>query len=124
MRVCVSGTYGVTSLVKRILFNTFSLHHKPTVLTTKYKTNGFEIVDIPISNSPLKCDMLILTCKTQTDIEPLAKEWLGFHRHLVIAIYENITEQPKLCPEPHFVRTDNMSREGIDEILRIIYTYK
>ncbi len=124
MRVCVSGTYGVTSLVKRILFNTFSLHHKPTILTTKYKRNGFEIVDVPKSNRVMKCDMLILTCKTQKDIEPIAKEWLGLHRQLIIAIYENDTEEPKLCPEAHFVRTDNMSREGIDEILRIIYTYK
>lgn len=124
MRICVSGTFGVTSLVNRLLFNTFSIQHKPTILTTIYKTNGFELIDIPRTNSPMKCNLLILTCKAQKDIEPLAKEWLGFHRHLVIAIYGNSTEEPKLCPEAHFVRTDNMSTEGIAEILRIIHTYK
>ena len=124
MRICVSGTFGVTSLVNRLLFDIFSLHHKPTILTTKYKVNGFEVVDMPAGCTPMKCDMLILTCKKQTDIEPVAKEWFGFHRHLVIALYGNSTEKPILCPEPHFIRTDNMSREGINEILRIIHTYK
>ena len=120
----MSGTFGVTSLINRIVYNTFSIHHKPTILTTKYRTNGYEIVDIPQTNRPIKCDLLILTCKTQKDIEPIAKEWFGFHRHLLIAIYGNSTEEAKLCPDPHFIRTDNMSREGIDEILRIIHTYK
>ena len=124
MRICVSGTYGVSSLVKRILFDTFSLRHKPTILTTIYKTNTFEVLDVPANNPPKKCDLLILTCTTQKDIERIAKLWFGFHRHLLIAIYENTTEEPLLCPEPHFIRTDNMSRQGIDEILRIIYTYK
>ena len=125
MRICVSGTFGVTSLVNRLLFNIFSIHHKPTILTTKYKVNGFEIIDMPISAlRPMKCDMLILTCQKQKDIEPVAKEWFGFHRHLVVAIYGNSNEEPMLCPEPHFIRTDNMSREGIDKILRIIHTYK
>lgn len=124
MRICVSGTFGVTSLVNRLLFNTFSILHKPTILTSIYKTNGFELIDIPRTNSPVKCDLLILTCKAQKDIEPLARQWFGFHRYLIIAIYENATEEPMLCPEAHFVRTDNMSRDGIDEILRIIHTYK
>ncbi len=125
MRICVSGTFGVTSLVNRIIYNTFTIHHKPTILTTKYRINDFEIVDMPINvMRPTKCKLLILTCKSQKDLEPIAKEWFGFHEHLVIAIYGNSPEEAKLCPEPHFVRTDNMSRDGIDEILRIIHTYK
>jgi len=124
MRICVSGTFGVTSLINRILFNTFSIFHKPTILTTKYKTNGFEIIDVPPKNRPIKCDLLILTCKKQADIERIAGEWFGFHRHLVIAIYGNSTEKAKLCPDPHFVKTDNMSGEGIEKIIRIIHTYK
>ena len=124
MRICVSGEYGVTSLVKRLLFNTFSIHHKPTVLTTIYNTNGFEVYDVPAQNNPVKCNILILTCKKQLNIESLAQKWLGYHDHLLIAIYENSDEQPLLCPNAHFIRTDNMSREGIDEILRIIHTYK
>ena len=124
MRICVSGTYGVTSLVNRLIFDSFTLHHKPTILITKYKVNGFEIVDLPAGSTPIKCNLLILTCKTQKDIEPIAKEWFGLHKQLVIAIYGNSAEEARLCPEPHFVRTDNMSKEGIDEILRIIHTYK
>ena len=125
MRICVSGTFGVTSLVSRLLFNTFSIQHKPTILTTKYKMNDFEIIDMPISVlRPVKCDLLILTCKTQKDIESIAREWFGFHRYLIVAIYENEDEKPLLCPEAHFIRTDNMSRDGICQILRIIHTYK
>lgn len=73
MRICVSGTFGVTSLVNRLVFNTFSLHHKPTILVTKYQTNGFEIVDLPAGCTPMKCDLLILTCKKQEHIESLAR---------------------------------------------------
>jgi len=124
MRICVTGAFGVTSLVKRLVFDTFSLHHKPTILTTKYRVDDFEIVDIPASAAPMQCCILILTCKTQKEIEPLARLWFGLHRHLVVAFYGNSKEQAKLCPDPHFVRTDNMSRDGILEILRIIHTYK
>ena len=124
MRICVSGTFGVTSLVNRLIFDRFSLHHKPTILVTKYRTNGFEVVDQPAGTPPMKCDLLILTCKTQEEIEPLAHKWFGFHQHLLIALYGNRSEEAKLCPEAHFVRTVNMSGEGIEEILRIIRVYK
>jgi len=106
------------------VFNTFSLHHKPTILVTKYKTNGFEVVDLPPDASPMKCNLLILTCKTQRAIEALARKWFGFHHHLIIAFYGDAPEKPKLCPEAHFVPVDNMSREGINEILKIIRLYK
>ena len=124
MRICVSGTFGVTSLVNRLVFDTFTLHHKPTILVTKYKTNGYEVVDLPAGACPMKCNVLILTCKTQQEIEALARAWLGFHHHLVIAFYGDAPEEPKLCPEPHFVPVDNMSRDGIQEILRLIHIYK
>ena len=126
MRICVTGTYGVTSLVNRLIFNTFSIHHKPTVLTTKYTLKDFEIFDVPDSEHtrPIKCHILILTCAKQQDVEEIARKWFGYHEHLVVAIYKNPTEEPKLCPEAHFVRADNMSREGIDKILQIIQTYK
>ena len=124
MRICISGTFGVTSLVNRLVFDTFTLHHKPTILVTKYKTNGYEVVDLPAEARPVKCDVLILTCKAQKKIEPLARKWLGFHHHLIIAFYGDAPEEAKLVPEPHFVRTDNMSRDGIQEILRLIHVYK
>ena len=124
MRICVSGTFGVTSLVNRLVFDTFTLHHKPTILVTKYKTNGYEVVDLPPAARPMKCDLLILTCKTQKEIEALARKWLGFHHHLVVAFYGDAPEEAKLVPEPHFVRTDNMSAEGIKKILQIIRVYK
>ena len=124
MRICVSGTFGVTSLVNRLVFNTFTLHHKPTILVTKYKTNGFEVVDLPASAAPMNSEMLILTCKTQQEIEPLARKWFGFHHVLVIAFYGKAPEEARLVPEAHFVPVDNMSREGINEILQIIHVYK
>lgn len=120
MRICVSGTFGVTSLVNRVVFNTFSLLHKPTILVTKYRTNGFEVVDLPASAAPMHCNLLILTCKTQQEIEPLARKWFGFHHVLVIAFYGKAPEEARLCPEAHFVPVDNMSREGIEKILQII----
>lgn len=123
MRICVSGTFGVSSLVNRLVFNTFSLHHVPTVLVTKYRTNGFEIVDLPASAAPMTCDVLILTCKTQKEIEPLVLKWFGFHKHFVIAFYGSV-EKALLCNAGHFIVTNNMSREGIGKILQIIRTYK
>ena len=126
MRICVTGSFGVTSLVNRLIYNTFSLHHKPTYLTTKYNISNFEIVDVPHNQatSPLKCQLLIITCKSQQNIIHIARQWFGFHKHLVVAIYDNENEHATLCPEAHFVRVDNMSREGIDKLLQIIQTYK
>tara|TARA_B110000858_G_scaffold154717_1_gene176565 strand:+ start:40 stop:435 length:396 start_codon:yes stop_codon:yes gene_type:complete len=124
MRICVSGTFGVTSLVNRLVFNTFSLHHKPTILVTKYRTNGFEVVDLPPDASPINCDLLILTCKAQEDIKALARKWFGFHHHLIIAFFGDAPEEPKLVPAAHFIKADNMSAEGIEEILKIIRLYK
>ena len=123
MRICVSGTFGVSSLVNRLVFNEFSLHHVPTILVTKYRTNGFEVVDLPASAAPMHCEMLILTCKTQKEIEPLVLKWFGLHKLFVIAIYGSV-EKAVLCNAGHFIVTDNMSREGIGKILQIIRTYK
>ena len=72
----------------------------------------------------MKCNLLILTCKTQNEIEALARDWFGFHKHLIIAFYGDAPEEAKLVPEAHFVQTDNMSAEGIEKILKIIRLYK
>ena len=126
MRICISGTFGVTSLVHRLVNNTFSLHHKPSYLTTIYRLNDFEVFDVPnlMHCPPIKCHILILTCSTQKDIFDIARKWFGLHKHLIVAIYNNDTERAALCPDSLFVRVDNMSREGIDKILQIIRTYK
>ena len=126
MRICVTGSFGVTSLVNRLVYNTFSLHHKPTYITTKYNITNFEVVDVPHNNAttPIKCNLLILTCKSQKNIIHIARQWFGFHKHLAVAIYENRNEIATLCTEAHFVKVDNMSCEGIDKLLQIIQTYK
>lgn len=124
MIICVTGTHGTTSLVHRIVYDTFSVIHKPTILTTIYKENGFTVMDIPEDNRPHKCDMLILTCKSQNELTHIAEKWLGYHKSLIVAIVNSKPEIPILCTEPYLVFVDNMSREGIQDILRLIHINK
>lgn len=124
MIICVTGTYGCTSLVHRLLYDTFTLLQKPTILTTIYHENEFTLVDTPPNNAPQKCDMLILTCQKQSDVADIARKWFGFHKRLVVAIVNAPLEKPKLCLEPYLVQVDNMSRQGIQDILRLIHINK
>ena len=121
MIICVTGTYGTTSLVHRIVYDTFSIIHKPTILTTIYKENDYTIMDIPPRNKPYKCDILIITCKKQSDVTHIAREWIGYHKRLIIAIINAPIERPLLCTEPYLIPVNNMSREGIQDILRLIH---
>lgn len=124
MIICVTGTYGTSSLVRRIVYDQFSVIHKPTVLTTIYKENGYTVMDIPQDNRPYKCHMLIITCQKQGDVAHIAREWLGYHKTLVIALVNSKPEPPILCTEPYLVQVDNMSRQGIQDILRLIHINK
>ena len=124
MIICVTGTYGTTSLVHRILYDTFSILHTPTLLTTIYKVNDFTVIDSPPQHPPRRCHMLILTCRKQRDVEDIARKWLGYHNILVVALVNTNAEQPSLCPKPHLVQVDNMSKEGIHDILRLIHINK
>ena len=124
MIICVTGTYGTTSLVNRLVYDTFSIIHKPTILTTIYDENGFTVVDVPPSNIPQKCDILIITCQRQMDVAHLAEKWLTYHKCLIIAIVNAKKEKPLLCAAPYLISVDNMSREGIQDILRLIHINK
>lgn len=124
MIICVTGTYGTTSLVNRLVFDTFSIIHKPTILTTIYNENGYTVVDVPPSNKPQKCHVLIITCQRQKDAAYLAEKWLTYHQCLIVAIVNAPKERPILCTEPYLVSVDNMSREGIQDILRLIHINK
>lgn len=124
MIICITGTYGTTSLAHRLLYDSFSIIHKPTILTTIYKENGFTVVDVPPENEPMACHMLILTCQCQAEVEHLARKWLGFHTTLLVALVNAPMEIPKLCPTPYLIQVDNMSRQGIHEILRLIHINK
>lgn len=124
MIICITGTYGCTSLVHRLLYDTFSVLHKPTILTTIYYENDFTIVDTPPENPPQTCDILILTCQKQAEVEEIARKWLGFHKKLIVAIVNAPLEVPRLCSKPYLVQVDNMSRQGIQDILRLIHINK
>lgn len=122
----MSGTFGTTSLVTRILYDEFSILHKPTVLTTVYREGEFEVLDVPDNsmNVPVRCDMLILTCKSQRDVEHIVRKWFGLHKQLVVALVDTVPEKAVLCPESHLVRVNNMTREGLHKILLLIQAYK
>ena len=124
MIICITGTYGTTSLVHRILYDTFSVIHKPTILTTIYKENGFTIMDVPPTNKPQICNVLIITCQKQADVANIARKWFGYHTCLIVAIVNAPTEQPVLCTRPYLINVDNMSREGIQEVLRLVHINK
>ena len=124
MIICVTGTYGTTSLVHRIMYDTFSIIHKPTILTTIYKENGFTVMDVPPANKPQKCNILIITCQKQSHVANIAEKWFGYHTCLIVAIVNAPPERPLLCTSPYLIDVDNMSREGIQDILRLIHINK
>lgn len=124
MIICITGTYGNTSLAHRILYNEFSIIHKPTILTTIYKVNGYTVADIPSENPPMKCDILILTCQKQKDVADIARKWIGYHKRIIVALVNTHQEVPILCPSEYLVSVDNMANEGIHTILRLIHINK
>ena len=124
MIICVTGTYGTTALVNRLVYDTFSIIHKPTILTTIYNENGYTVVDVPPANKPRKCHILIITCQRQNDVLDIAEKWLTYHQCLIVAIVNAPKEKPLLCTTPYLVSVDNMSREGIQDILRLIHINK
>ena len=126
MRICITGTYGTSSLVSRLLYDEFSVLHKPTLLTTIYKEGEYEVVDVPDLDhaAAVKCDVLILTCKTQEDVKHIARKWFGKHKCLIVALIDAHPEDPTLCPAEHLVQVNNMSREGLIKIVQLIRAYK
>lgn len=108
------------------MYNEFSVIHKPTYLTHIYRADHYEVYDVPNQphTRPVQCDMLILTCRTQSDVAPIAREWFGYHKKLIVALVNTTPEKARLCPDEHLVQVDNMSCEGISNILRLIRTYK
>lgn len=126
MKICVTGTYGTSSLVSRLLYDAFSIQHKPTWLTTIYKEGTYTVLDIPNlpHTLPVQCDFLILACKTQQDVKHIARKWFGKHKHLIVALIDTLPEDAILCPKEHLVQVDNMTREGLIKIVQLIHTYK
>jgi len=126
MRICISGTFGTSSLGSRLLYDEFSILHKPTVLTTIYKEGEYEVVDVPNLEhaAAVKCDFLILTCKTQKEVEHIARKWFGKHTHLIVALIDADPEHPELCPAEHLIHVNNMTREGLLKLVQLIRAYK
>ena len=126
MRICVTGTYGTSSLVSRLLYDEFSILHKPTLLTTVYNEGAYKVMDMPNNDTtvPVQCDMLIITCKSQKDIEHIVRKWFGMHKHLVVALIDAPPEDATLCPDEHLLHINNMTRDGLLKLVQIIQTYK
>ena len=126
MRICVTGTFGTTSLVHRLLYDELSIIHKPTLLTNIYNEGGCEVMDMPNIDyiKPVPCDILILTCKSQTHVQHLARQWFGFHKHLIVALIDTKPEEAILCPKEHLLMINNMTREGLLKLLQLVHAYK
>jgi hypothetical protein len=126
VRVCVAGTVGKTSLIHRMLYNTFSLHYKPTNFITIYTHDDLEVVEIPRSEHgrPMECDILVLACRSQRDVVDVAAQWFGYHRHLfVVLVCAKKAEKAVLCPEAHLVHVDNIANAGIQKLLHMMLVY-
>ena len=95
-------------------------------MTTIYKEGGYEVIDVPDlkHTATMQCDILILTCKTQRDVEHIARKWFGRHKRLIVALIDTDPEDPLLCPAEHLVRVNNMTREGLIKIVQLIRAYK
>ena len=126
MRICVTGTFGTSSLVSRLIYDEFSILHTPTMLTTIYREGEYEVMDIPDNDMavPVRCDMLIVTCKSQKDVEGLVRKWFGLHKCLVIALINSTHEDALLCPKENLLHIDNMTRDGLLNLVQLIHAYK
>ena len=126
MRICITGTYGTTSLVHRLLYDEFSILHKPTMLTTIYHEGAYEIIDVPDNDMavPMQCDMLVVTCKSQESAKHLVRKWFGLHKKLIIALIDSQPEDAMLCPDEHLLHINNMTRDGLLKIVQLIQAYK
>ena len=126
MRICITGTFGTTSLVHRLLYDEFSVLHKPTLLTNIYREGEYEVMDMPNVDhvKPMPCDILILTCKSQTHVQHIARQWFGYHKHLIVALIDSKQEQATLCPKEHLIMVNNMTREGLLKLLQLVHAYK
>lgn len=95
-------------------------------MTTIYKEGDYEIIDIPnLPHSvPIKCDILLLTCKTQSEVTDMVRAWFGKHKHLFIILVDSKPEDPVLCPCEHLVHVNNMTREGLLKLVQLIHAYK
>jgi hypothetical protein len=119
MRVCVAGPRGKTSLIRRLLYDEFSLRTCPTTFITMYHAGDWEFVEVPLTahGRPMKCDVLLL-CGTQCELVDLARAWFGYHRSLFVVV--PVMERPVLCPLDRLFCVDSMSNEGIEELKRAL----
>lgn len=126
MRICVTGTFGTTSLVHRLIYDEFSILHHPTILTTVYREGMYEVMDIPENNMtvPVRCDILIITCKSQKDVEHIVRKWFGLHKRLIVALIDSQNEDAILCPKEHLLHINNMTRDGLLKLVQLIHAYK
>lgn len=126
MRICITGTFGTTSLVLRLMYDEFSILHKPTLLTTIYREGRYEVIDVPDNSmtKPLPCDVLIITCKSQKDVQHIARKWFGMHKRLFVALIDSPPEDAILCPDEHLLHINNMTRDGLLNLVQLIHAYK
>lgn len=126
MKICVTGTYGTSSLVSRLLYDEFSILHNSTFFTTIYREGEYEVVDVPNREHsiPIACDLLILTCKSQQDVQQMARKWFGVHKHLIVVLVDAPSEEALLCPSEHLLHINNMTREGLLKLVQLIRAYK
>lgn len=125
-KVCVAGTTGKTSLIYRMLYNEFQLQYPPTEFITIHNVPDWQLIEVPNSEhaKPMYCDMLILCCRTQLEVVDIARQWLGYHKHLFVALIDAEPETPLLCPKPHVIHVDNIANTGIQQLLSVICVYK
>lgn len=120
MKICVTGTQGKSSLISRVMLDQFSIRHKPTTFIEIHHFGPIDVYEIPNTQhkKSMKCDLLIVTCKTQLEIVETMKEWLGKAKiTLIVRIGEDLEpESPFLCPNERFFNVSNLSSEGIPDL--------
>jgi len=141
-KLIVLGAEGIgkTSFIKRITRNTFTLTYTPTRNIEIYSNNtynnmDFECWDIPYNICKyynincLDSDAVILMFNNQKTLVQVESLWKKLYK----ALYKERTPQmwvvgkihidPSLvdiCPPERLFFIDNMSREGIDELMNDI----
>jgi hypothetical protein len=123
MLVAVCGPVGKSSLIHRITRGSFSLQYTPTYFT--------EIHKILVGNMPMvlvetkdviKCDVVLLLCRKQSDVQHLWRAYCGVSRlpPVVVRVGEDLDHEDSwLGHELH--RVSNLTADGISELIWCLY---
>lgn len=124
MKIAVCGpSVGKSSLIHRIKSGSFSLQYTPTHFTEIHKViMGNMPVVLIETNDIIKCDVALILCKNQKDIQNLWRAYcdVSTMSPVVVRVGEDLCyEDSWLGHELHHV--SNLTASGISKLISCLY---